>query len=343
MGAPKYQVSHDAQGALTEYSDAFNAAYVIAEDSDLASQFGLVYPMNGQLQAVFPIPVSVPGWWEFKGDHKFRDLGERSMSVTLKTWQTGVREKVARIRSVSWNGWGDAPAQAATMLARLPSKLVGEMLALNSYQGPLLDFYREELPGGSTASTLYLFDEHPINPLLPATGTNVFTNYKASGTYTSIDEALIKHMKEYFASLKDPSGEYLGLELTHLFFNPARKQEAEDFFDISMVARPVKNEAGSENVAAIAVENRHRGSVTPVEWKQWGSGFDDLVIGYAQAAPKPWVVATDGPPEELTWDENSDYFKETGGNTEGYIKTSRIAKLDVKATLPHALYKVDLS
>jgi hypothetical protein len=337
MGTPYHQVSHEASLALTDFNSAFDAAYAIAEEEDLASRFGAVHNMAGKLETIFPIPIDSPEFRKFEGDHKFRRLGNLSMRVRLQEWQDGVEEHRNVIRDTAWNGWGRAPDNMAKAAARFPNKLLATMLAENTYTGPYLDLYTEYLPGGVSASTTPLFyASHLSNPLNAASAT--FGNIITSGSYTAIDETLIKALKYHFNTIPGPNVDYLPYELTHLFVNPNRWQESEDFFELSTVTRPVKNVAGDQNVGGVVVENRHKGSVQPVKFSDWGSAFDDLVIGFAQAAPAPWVVCTDGPPEQYDWDEQSEFCKNTGGR----VKTSRVLKVDVKAALPHAVILVDL-
>lgn len=316
------QVSRDAQIALNEFSSAFDAALAVINPDTWAEQYGLTNSSNA-IRTTYPLPISAAGYKERTGDDKLRALFERSMSMVNKEWYDGVTAPADLIEAPDFIGWGTEPQRIAIEAQRLPNTLIAALLAAN----PLLDLYRDELPGGSVASTIHLFDNsHPVNILDSSFGT--FDNDHA---FTAIDEAWVAATKLRFRQKKGPNGQPLGLRFDTLFVPSAREDEALDFFEQDTILDVLMNVAGDQNVAAAPKRNRHKGTVRVVVCDELTS--DDVIYPMCAASlAKPWIVQHRGTIEEIRYDKNSEMYKNTGKLAVKYVK-----RMGVAAAMPHAI------
>lgn len=348
-----YSVYHanpvDVQTALTDFSMRFDAAFTVADVPQWIGIIGDVYDTDA-LKVTYPIPVSAAGYVERKGDDKFRQLYERSLSMTTVQWQDGVEAKARLIeQGGEFLGWNREPERMAAEASRHPNILVADLLASN----PLLDFYREEFPGGAVASTIRLFaSNHPYNVF--DTGVGTFSNDWGAGdtvqgeTLTAnIDATLIKALAKHFRAVKGPNGRELGLEFAGLLVPAIQVEDAKDAFERDRIVQVVQNVAAAENVAAVTMPNRFVGTNVMAANELTGhlpsgaTGDPDTIYAYATKGadtPPPWIVQRRDVIEEIAFDKDSDYYKRTGK-----IAVSRILEMAATACLPHAIVRIDLS
>jgi hypothetical protein len=331
MPVPYQLISHDAQQALTEFSEAFDAALAVAPPETWAMQLGYHHQSNS-VKTTFPIPLSQAGFRERLGDDKLRALYEKSLSIIPREWYDGVKAPSRVVEAPDFIGWTSEPARIANEWLRHPNTITAEML----HDNPLLDLYRIERPGGSTASAVTLFSaSHPVNIGVPELGT--FDNDIAG----SVNEALITALKLYFRTLPGPNGKPMGLRLGSLLVPAALEEQFRDLLELDVVVRAIENQAGSDNVGGVAVNNRHKGTVGLVV----GDELEDANLVYALAVtstgapgPAPWVLQTTGAPEEIRYDKDSELWKDTGDVAVKYVGLAGVA-----AALPHGIVRVTIS
>lgn len=330
MATPYNLVTRDAQLALTEFSNEFDAAMAVADpDSLWAQMLGLSFTSTA-IATRFPIPLSAAGYVKRRGDDRLRSLYERTLGVKPETWVDGVEILKDILTAPDFVGWAGEPTRIATEGARQPNTLAAELLEAN----PLTDLYREESSGGATLSTLHLFEaaNHLINVVEPAYGT--FGNITTSSG-GAIDAALVKGLKTKFSSRKGPNGKPMGLSFDTMIVPAAREQEALDFFQSDNLILAVTQ--GGANVGGVPTNNRHKGTVNVIVAKEL-TNANRLYAMCAASAAKPWIIQTSGSPEEITYDESSDFYKNTGKVAKKYV-----LKMGIAAAIPQAIELVDLS
>ena len=321
-------VSRDAQVALTEFSEQFDAALVTGEILQWATQYGLPNTSNA-IQTTYPLPVDAAGYKERKGDDKMRELFERSMSIKPKEWQDGVVILAKQAEAPDFVGWVGAPARMAKEALRQPNKLVAAMLEANPY----LDLYRSEHAGGSVASTIRLFaDNHPVNIFDSSFGT--FGN---AHTITGINATSIGACKTRFRQKKGPNGEPLGLRFTHLLVPAALEEIANDFFQSDNLVLAIENQAGTENVGGTWTNNRHKGTIQVVVCDELTDATKVYALDGSSGA-FPWIVQTTGAPELIEYTKQDQLYKDTGKIGVKYVLTMGVA-----AALPHAIECLTIS
>jgi phage major head subunit gpT-like protein len=329
MATPQLNLTRDAQVAITEFSQEFDAAFVAAPADQWSRQFGLVIP--GKFRRTIPVPVDAPGYVERSGDDQLRELYERSMSFEPKEWVDGVTVKASKLEGPDFIGWAGAPSRMAIEAMRNPDVLTAAMLESN----PLLDFYRAERRGGSVASTINLFHaSHPVNVFDTALSTQ--SNLIAQGSYTDFTDAMVTAIVERFMAWKAANGRPMNLVPTHVLVPRGRLIAAKKFFARDTLIELVKNVAGAENVSAVLGPNVHQGTITPVAVPEFSDA--DYVYVIASGAPtKAWVLQDGGAPETIVYDKTSEKYKDSGK-----IAVKNILTQGVAACLPHSIMRVDL-
>lgn len=342
-------VPRDVQLALTEFSSDFDMAFAAADVEQWAGQIGLIRTSDA-IRTVFPIPLSTAGYKLRDGDDKLRRLFERSMAMTPLEWYDGVQEKADIIEvGGEWIGWENEPANMAAEAVRHANVLVADLLASNPY----LDFYRQDLPGGSVASALQLFAAtHPYNVLDSGVGT--FDNDWSNGDTVQgltipaeINATLVKACRKHFRDIKRPNGTPMGLRFAGFLVPAAQEEAALDAFSRDKVLEALAT-GGTADFIGGAMPNRFVGTQVIVGDELTGSlpsgatGDDDTIYAFATKAggltPPPWIVQRRGTTEEIRYDKDSEKYKDTG-----FVGVKEILKAAAAGCLPHAIVRINLS
>ncbi len=313
MATPFNMISRDAQDALTEFSTAFDAAYTLADFQEWAKQLGLSVP--GKYKTTFPIPISAAGFRIRQGEDKFRDLFEKSFSVSPFEWQDGVRAHHLKIEAPDFIDWAGEPARIALEAKRLPQTLIAAMLEAN----PVTEF-----------DGLSLFnDAHPVAPVGAAGGSAVIDNNLTG--LSALNIAALETIEAQFNGFKGPNGKPMGRHLTHLLVPRAMRLTAEKVINGELMYNSALNAGANTNQVS----------------KNLWSGIEIIVsdeltatnVFYAIDAtgPKPWVVADPGAPEEMVFDKSSDLYK-----TSGYLALNYVKIMGYAPALPHSIIKCAL-
>jgi len=117
---------------------------------------------------------------------------------------------------------------------------------------------------------------------------------------------------------------------------PALEEQFRDLLELDTVVRAIQNVSKDENVAAVTVNNRHKGTVG----LEVGDELEDadMVYAFAAAGPPPWVLQTTGTPEEIRYDKDSDSWKNTGD-----LGLKYTGQAGVVGALPHGIARVTIS
>lgn len=317
MAVKFQQVSIDAQTALTQFSERFDAALVAANPETLWAQNFGEYLSSDAIKTTYPIPVSAAGYKLRKGDDKLRDLFERSVSIIPEEYYDGVTVKRKIVEAPDFIGWQKEPERIAREANRHPNDLVAAMLEANE----VLEF---------DGKALFAAD-HPFNIFRTSDGT--FDNDDVA---SGIDVAMLKDQKQKFRAIKAPNKKPMGLRLTDILCHSEDEQDFLDLLEKDRLVEVVRNLAGDENVAAARDDNRHVGTVSLTV-------CDELTVQGTfycidSNGPPAWIAQDDGTPEEVRYDVDSDYYKDTGKIGVKFIRNAA-----AKALLPHAIRRVVLA
>jgi hypothetical protein len=351
MASIYHDMPRDAQLALTEFSTEFDKAFALGDIEQWAGMIGVIH-ISDSIRTTFPMPISAAGYKRREGDDKLRALYERSLSMVPESWYDGVEAlaKVIESGGGEFIGWGNEPANMAMEALRHTNVLVADMLANN----PLLDFYRIDRPGGSTASAIRLFaSAHPYNVLDSGVGT--FDNDWSDGDTVEgdtvpgeLNATLVKQCRRHFRSICGPNGRPLGLRFAGFLVPAAQEEAALDAFSRDKVLEAIQNVAASENVGGAAMPNRHVGTRVIVADELTGelpsgeTGDADTVYAFAEKAggmtPPPWIVQRGTAPEEIIYDKTDAKYKDSG-----LVGVKEVLDAACAAALPHAIVRINLS
>lgn len=323
MANPYLLLSSDAQLALTEFSDALQAALTIPAGGTWAKDFGLVDSSNAP-RTVFPLPVSAAKYILRAGDDKMRKLYEKSVSVQMVEYQDGVQEQAMIIEAPDFFGWPNEPARIAVETQRHPNLLIATLLKAN----PVLEFDGQNM-----------FDsDHPINVLddsvsdvSDSTRTTFGNDFTAAAATSGT--ALIKTAASYFRQLPGPNGQKLGLQLSDVIVPAALEQTFKEILNSDLMYAAFLAGTNNTNLSA---PNMYKASCNLIVAPELQD--DDIVYWIAGNGPKPWIVKDGGAPEEIVYDKSSDHYKNTG-----FVGLKYVLKMGTAAALPHAIARQQIT
>lgn len=347
MGTPSRHVPVEVLQYLTDFSTELDAALAVGGFDPWAARLGIVRPVTA-LRTTWPVPVSTAGYRKREGDDKMRALFQRFASLTTEEWYDGAWAQARILRDNPFSGFDKEPAAMAVEYQRFPNLMVADFL----YRNPVLDLYAVDYPGGKVASTVNMFSSsHLVNVVDETSDTwsNVWTDTAPpNGWSGEIDRTLITALRRHFWELKAPNGQAAGYELAGFLVTTPHADAFLDLVSRPYVPEVIQNQAATENVAAVALENRFRTLTVEVGAELTGTMFDgsstgdeDKIYAFGRKVsgptPPPYIVAT-GPTEEIVYDESDELYK-----NEGLVGIKRIAEFGVAGLIPHSLVRVDLS
>ncbi len=285
MGQEFNLISSDAQRALEDFAQDFTLALTQPGVEQWAKENGL-YRASRALRTTYPVPVSAAGYNEFKGDVKYRDVFQKSLSLTPKTWQDGVAELASVIEAPDFVGWTSEPAAIAAAASALLNQIIADALAANAtcWDG-----------------SAFFADAHPYNVFDADIGT--YDNDFA-GAGTTLSTANIALAKAYFRKIKAPNGKPLGLRMTHVLVPAALEETAKDRLEQDMVIQAVGSTYG-------AVDNRHKGTVKIIVSDELADDSKWYPLALNKPGMVPWIVQDEGAPEEIRSDKTSHLYQTT--------------------------------
>ncbi len=245
-----------------------------------------MYKSSRALKTTLPIPVSAAGYGEFKGDLKYRELFEKSLSLVPKTWQDGVAALASVIEAPDFIGWTTEPAAMAAAAMSLPNEIIAGLLEANGTCWDGQNFFAAA---------------HPYNIFDVDAGD--FDN-DITGAGTDSTSANLALAKQYFREVKAANGKSMGLRMTHVLVPAALEETWRDILENDLLIQAVGDAFG-------AVNNRHKGSVKLVVSDE----LTDDAMWYPLALNKPgmmpWFVQDEGSPEEIRQDKTDALYKTT--------------------------------
>jgi hypothetical protein len=330
---PELQVSRTASDHLTEFSNEFAEALLLGDVVEWAKSLGLVRTTRA-LSTRFPFPLDAAGYKELKGDLKYRTLYGREMTMKGKVWQDGIKEFARNLETDAFTGWNEAPAAMAQEWLRLVNVKVAEMLALSSYNGPLLSLY--DNPDTDTKGTRRLFaNDHPYNLLDASVGT--FTNYTTTTRAAIADGTFFDSVYTYFRSLKGPNGQKLGMRFGggSMIVPGSEESLFKTVLTDDTLIRSVKN--GSTVVGGVGMPNRYKTELSFEVGEELADGYF-YCFPAAKPGMKPWAIQTTGEPTEIRQDLDSHLYK-----TSLEVAIAYVGEMNCAAMFPHAIYRVQIT
>lgn len=301
MGSEFLLLSRDAQIALNQFSNAFALALTQPGVLPWAEQLGHYH--SGKFRTTFPIPLSAAGYKEFLGDIKYREIFEKSLSLTPKTWQDGVAALASVVEAPDFIGWGQEPAAMAAAGMSLNNEIVAALLEANS-----------ATDGEGRArwdGKAFFAGDHPFNLFEPLIGT-YDNDITGAGTDPTVENLALA--MQNFDTMKAPNGKPLGLRMTHVLHPPSQRNVWKRILEQDMLIQAISG--GSFG----AVDNIYKNSVVPVCSYELTDSSKWYPLALNKPGMMPWVVQDDGAPEEIRLDKSSDFYKTTLKVSLAYVR-----------------------
>ena len=325
--------SRTATRALEEFRTDFQSALVLAEPDLWAGRLGLVVTGKFKGKVTFPFPLDAAGYHVFSGEMKYRELYSRAMSFTTKKWQDGVKALAEIVELPDYIGWAEQPARMALEWRRQPNTLAAAVLEAN----PVLEFYRNPDTNAAGSRTLFASD-HPFNVLQPALGS--YNNDRTTTVAEIRSGKFFEDAAEYYASVKGPNGQPMGLTLDggSVLFSLKRAALFKKALESDTLIRAISNtgvpDAIANVVAAVPDNNIYKGTVTRELGRELTSASDNYFYTFAAGLPgaHAFVVLQGDTPEEFIHDKSSEMYKKSLE-----IAYASVGDVNVAAAMPHTI------
>lgn len=341
MSKPLEQLSFDSQRALEQFSSAFAAAFEAADPAaEWAKAFGLSESSN-QLLVTYPMSISAAGYVERKGDDGARDMYERSISITPIEWTDGIKTQKRRLEQNDFavQAWTSEAGRIAREARRHGNILTARLLHANAN----LQLYKDSTLGTDAGIPLFSTG-HLVNIFDSSKG--VFKNVLIGGgtdyAGTTIDQAMFKAvLKHGRTQILGANGQPMGINYTDMIVHPDHEQDAKDFLE-SDLARAAFLEGGTGPNTQLTTNNRYKGIFNLVVADELArvSGVDPDMVYFVDhnTGAKPWILQDGGTPEEVIFDANSEYCKNTGK-----VRVNYNLLMGVTGALPHGILRVNMT
>jgi hypothetical protein len=342
MAKPLEQLSFDSQRALEQFSSAFTSAFEAADpSSEWAKAYGLVETSQALL-LTYPMSISAAGYVERKGDDAARDMYERSISITPIEWTDGIKAQKRRLEQNDFavQAWTREAASMAREAKRHCNILTARLLHANAN----LQLYKDSTLGIDAGIALFS-SSHQVNIFDSSKGT--FKNTLLGGTDftgSSFDQnmmrAVLKHGR---TQIKGANGQPMGVNYDTVLVHPDWEQDAKDFLESDLMrAVFLEGGSGAQKNTQLTTNNRYKGIMNLVVLDELAqvSGVDTDKVYFVDSKhpAKPWILQDGGTPEEVMFDANSEFCKNTG-----MVKVNYILLAGVTGALPHPILRVDLT
>lgn len=301
--------------AIREFDEKYLASVTVAAPPGWCAPF--VYTVGSTL-TTFPISLMSTRYNETKEtSSRFKSMAEKGFDLNVVEFDAGYEAKLLDLltNTFAYRNWGRAPAALTE----------GEMKHVAKNLAALLEDSAQLSPWDGLT---FFNDAHRSNPseVIPATlgRKNTFDNLQAGPLAPTI--ANISAEMTLMRDVRDTNGDKLGVEPTEIWLPTEKFQGTSDLLNQAFMAN------GESNPLLGKIKPVHIPDLTDVnDWylvdtNQFAKGVDPfLAANYRDV----------GSLGLRSWDESSDFFKDTGK-----IKMSAHIWYGFKLVFPHAIRKI---
>jgi phage major head subunit gpT-like protein len=305
--------------AIREFNDKYLAAQGVVLPPGWVDQYGDGSPVSSP-KVTFPISQLSGAYKETKGDSKFKTMKETSFDVKVLEFDMGYRAKLIDLfqNVYAYKKWGQAAQRFMVAEANHRAESIATLLE----------------DGENTAcwdGVNFFSTTHPACFGDSAAGT--FSNYQAS-TKDPADIADLEEEITLMRGVKDENGKKLGVEPDTILLPTEKFQKVVNVLKQDLIASTATPGAGTTTI-----KNPLIGMLNVVHVPQFTDVNDFFLVDSKLVSQlPPWAALRYAPPTTLglrTWDESSDYFKDTGN-----LKVSSHIWYGFAMVFPHAIRKV---
>jgi len=302
--------------AIREFNDRYIAGVGASKADGWADSMGTLIPTDSS-HLTFPVSQLRTKYEQTLGESRFKDMGEQFFDVKSQEFDDGYRADLLDLfqKVFAYRNWQQAPGRL-----------------LNAEEQHRHDCIAALLESGETetcydGATGFFATDHPDNP---AKATTTWSNLEAG----PLDVVSIANIQAQVTAMKigvlDENGRKLGVKPDTIIV-PSEKVEA--------LTNLLAQSLILDGTGTAAVDNVYKGRFTVQEAKEL-TDVDDWYLADSKLLGEltPWVSMRQNVPMSLAlrwFDEQSDYFKETGK-----IKVSSHIWYGFALAIPHAIRKI---
>lgn len=300
-----------SEQAIREFNEKYLALISAAEPDTWADRFKM--PLSAP-RATFPIALMSTKFLETKEQgSRFRSMDETSFDLKVVEFDAGFEASLLDLKTnvFAYRNWQRAPERLRTAERRHICKELATLLEAGTSTTSPWD------------SVNFFSTSHKANPSNSAAGT--FSNYQSVG---AAPETLANIQTEMTSmrAVKDENGDKAGIEPDEIWLPTEKYQIVSDRLNQDHLATGETNYMKGKLRVVHVPELTDANDWYLVDSKAIAAGYD------------PMLAASYMPADTLgmrSWDENSDFFKDTGR-----IKMSQHIWCGFKLVFPHAIRKV---
>jgi len=336
---PIQEFGASSQRALEEFRLEYNMA-LATEPKAWAEMIGNVLP-GGGLKETFPINFSANKYREKTAQGPANTRSKNvDISVSKREFNSGEQIELRRLTGGDFayiQSWGQLAARMARARIMLRNALVTTLLeaGTSSYWGYDAVNYTTGIDGQPFWSASHMVN--PFDATATLRGSATWSNYQSSAT--PMGAANLTAEKATSIQVAGPDGNELSVDYDGVLVPSVLKETTKNLLTIQDFILDAKSTLNSVSNVMGPVKNPHYMSgmdiaVGPELAGTAASTANYYLLSKAAIARGlvPWVIAEDGAEDLRTFDENSDFFKESGE-----IKVVSHIYINAALLYPHAI------
>jgi len=339
---PIEEFGASSQRALEEFRMNYNMA-LAAEPKVWAEMLGDMMASGSVTKDTYPINLSATRYVKKTAQGAAAETSMNfDISVTKDEFYAGEEVELRRLvggdfaHVQSWNRRAERMARARVYLR---NALVTSILEAgeSGYWGSSTE-YATGIDGQPFFSASHKV--HPRDPSKKLRGVATWSNFQSSAV--PLSAANLTAEKVYAFQVADPTGHEFGFEYDTMLVPSSLNEVAKNLLTVQDIILDAANPIAGVSVNGFAgVRNPHYQSGMEVvrgpDLAGTSTTADYYLISRAGIAAGlfPWVISEDGSEDLRTWDESSDFYKDTG-----LIKVTSHIFCAAVLLFPHAIRKV---
>jgi len=307
MTNPLYTISTlpaDDQAAIREFNDRYIAA-IGAAPAPTWADLGDLFPSSSPM-VTFPVSNFALKYQQTEGENRFKTFLSKSFDLKAQEYDTGAEGRLLDIlsQSFAYRAWQEGPNRMMLAKARLRNKAIATLLEAGT----------STLWGsGSGIDGQYFFSASHLSDLGDASSAT-WSNYQSSGKDV-VSIANIQAEVTIMQGVLDENGDKLGVDPDTILVPTAKFEPLRN-----LLAQNLMLAGGtSTSVTSAATSNPYLGRFNVIHVPELTDVNDWYLVDSklrASTGMVPFVSLEYTTPDPLlalrTYDQTSDYFKDTG-------------------------------
>ena len=321
-----------SQAAIREFNERYLAAIGASQPSGWADDLGDLIPVNSPM-TTFPVSQLRTLYKRTEAEGRFKTLLEKSFDVKVEEFDDGYQARLMDLflKIFAYRKWQEAPSRLVLAEEQFRHSQIAALLL-----------------AGTTTTCVdgqnFFSTAHPAN-MVDSSVAGTWSNYQSTAAdFTDPMTGITSLQTECVnmsSGVMDENGQPLGARADTILCPLDVEEPLNNLLAKNLIL--AQGTGSSANVAVGAVSNPYIGRFKVIGVKEWpltsGTTRDSFLIDSKLIKlASPWMSARLTVPGSLalrTYDESSDYFKDTGN-----IKVGSHIWYGFSLVLPHAIRRV---